>query len=239
MKIISWNCNMAFRKKYEYVTAIGTDLLVIQECEHKQILEKALDLEAYNDIIWIGNNKNKGLGVISFNDYYLEQLDVYNEAYKYVLPLKLSKERNSINVLAIWAMPHEKDRKKDYVGQVWGAINYYKHLFDGPTILVGDFNSNAIWNAQRKEGNHTDVVNFLAAKKILSLYHNENKVEHGEEKDPTIYLLKNLKKPYHLDYCFASSKLIGNKTSIEVGKHKDWLKLSDHMPLLINGLKFG
>lgn len=238
MKIISWNCNMAFRKKYLHVTSMNPDLLVIQECEHEQKLKKALEGSGFNKIYWIGKNPNKGLGVISRNNIEIETMEIYNPEFEYVLPIKISTKKSTLNLFAIWAMPHESDRKKDYVGQVWAAINYYKKLLDHTSILIGDFNSNAIWDKQGKEGNHSDVVEYLNKRDIKSLYHKEYKVAHGEELDPTIYLLKNLKKPYHLDYCFASANLIGGKTSIEVGKHKDWLKLSDHMPLIIEGLNF-
>jgi exonuclease III len=33
MKIITWNCNGAFRKKFESLVSIDADILVIQECE--------------------------------------------------------------------------------------------------------------------------------------------------------------------------------------------------------------
>jgi exonuclease III len=38
MKITTWNCNGAFRKKYHLLEDFGADILVIQECEdHAQI----------------------------------------------------------------------------------------------------------------------------------------------------------------------------------------------------------
>lgn len=228
---------MAFRKKYEYVTSLDPDLLVIQECEQKEKLAEALEATDYNEIIWIGNNPHKGIGVISYKDYQIKKMPVYNKEFEYVLPIQLSKGEKVINLFAIWAMPHKSVRSKDYVGQVWGAINYYAESLDNDSILIGDFNSNAIWNKQRKEGNHSDVVNFLQEKNIKSLYHQMNNEEHGKEKTPTIYLLKNIKKPYHLDYCFASTNLINKKTNIEIGKPKEWLKLSDHMPLIIEELE--
>jgi len=236
MKIISWNCNMAFRNKYEHVVAMDPDLLVIQECEHKQKLSDALADSGYNEIVWIGNNKHKGLGVITFNHCHVEQIEDYNDEFDYVLPLQLNNGAKKINLFAIWAMPHASVRSKDYVGQVWGAVNHYKDLLNESCILIGDLNSNAIWDKQRKNGNHTDVVNLLEKNNIVSVYHRQYQVEHGKEKDPTIYLLKNIKKPYHLDYCFASEELLGMNTKIDIGNPKDWLKLSDHMPLIIDGL---
>jgi hypothetical protein len=61
--------------------------------------------------------------------------------------------------------------------------------------------------------------------------------KHGEELAPTIYLLKQIPKPFHLDYCFVPSAMLTSATTIEIGSPGDWLKLSDHMPVIIDGLK--
>ncbi len=236
MKIISWNCNMAFRKKYERIIEQSPDLLIIQECENKDKLQKALEAFQHNEIIWYGRNPHKGLAVISFNKVHIELAEDFNTEYEYVLPIKMKIGRRKINLFAIWAMPHKTDRKKNYVGQVWGAIQYYKSELKKNTILIGDFNSNAFWDNKIKTGNHSDVVNFLNDYKIYSLYHRQEKIKHGDEKDPTIYLLKQISKPYHLDYCFCSQSLIIKTTTIKVGQHNDWIKLSDHMPIIVESL---
>ena len=59
-------------------------------------------------------------------------------------------------------------------------------------------------------------------------------MEHGKEANPTFYLYKNINKPYHMDYCFASKKLLNPNTSLEIGGYEIWSKLSDHMPLIID-----
>ena len=130
-------------------------------------------------------------------------------------------------------MPHQT-RSKGYVGQVWGALQAYTQLENA--IWIGDFNSNAIWNRERKKGNHGDVVERLRQQGVSSLYHSLLDEQEGEESQPTIYLLKNKEKPFHLDYCFAPNVMITDKTTIEVGQHDDWIKLSDHMPVIVKRL---
>lgn len=236
MRIITWNCNMAFRKKYERIMELAPDLLVLQECEHKEKLEIALDQTNYNEIIWYGENPHKGVAAITYNNLTIELLDIHDPEYQYVLPLRLTRRGTAYNLFVIWAMPHKTERRKNYVGQIYGAIHHYSELLDEPSILVGDFNSNAIWDKKRRDNNHSNVVAFLDKKSIKSLYHLRNSSRHGEEPDPTLYLLKNIDKPYHIDYCFASKGLIKRSTKISVGHHNDWLKLSDHMPVIIDKL---
>lgn len=227
---------MAFRNKYEKILELKPDLLVLQECEGKEKISKALKDYPVNNIIWYGENPHKGVAIISFNDLEIELLPDHDPEFQYIVPVRLKYFEQSINLFCIWAMPHKTERAKDYVGQIWGAVHHYSTLLDQDSILVGDFNSNAIWDKSRKQGNHSDVINFLNEKHIYSLYHNLLDYKHGEEAHPTLYLLKKRHKPYHMDYCCLSQSLITSKTKITVGSFEEWIKLSDHMPLIIEQL---
>lgn len=237
MKIISWNCNMAFRKKYEKVLSLAPDLLVLQECENDKKLKDALSQFDHNQVIWHGNNQHKGVAIISFNSIKIELIEDHKLEFEYIIPLKLTNGSLEINLFCIWAMPHKTIRARRYIGQVWAAINYYSPYLTQESILIGDFNSNAIWDEKRRVGNHTDVVNLLLEKDIQSIYHLKNNCAHGLEQDPTFFLVKNIEKTYHMDYCFASNRLISKKTTIKIGQYEEWIKLSDHMPVIIENLK--
>jgi len=227
---------MAFRKKYEQILRIRPDLLIIQECENESKLKSCLESIEYNEIIWYGNNPNKGIGILSFNNIKIELGENHNPEFEYIIPLKLKTKKRIINLFVVWAKDNKTEWMKRYIGQVWGAINYYSNYLDDDTILIGDFNSNAIWDKKKRIANHSDVVKYLNDKKIISIYHEKNNCEHGMEKHPTFYLTKKREKEFHIDYCFASKNIIASNTKIEVGEFEDWIKLSDHMPIIINGL---
>lgn len=46
-------------------------------------------------------------------------------------------------------MDNKENYEARYIAQVWLAINYYNDLLDKPSILIGDFNSNKIWDKKR------------------------------------------------------------------------------------------
>ena len=227
---------MAFRKKYQRILELKPDLLLLQECENGDKLKETIKELPYNQLFWYGNNKHKGVAAISFNKTTIAKSRSHNSDFEYIIPLLLKTNKGNINLFNVWAMPHKTERQKNYVGQVWGAINHYSRRLNKQSIIIGDLNSNAIWDKKYRVGNHSDVVQLLNKKSIHSIYHRQEKEEHGKEKQPTFYLTKKLEKPYHLDYCFATEDLIGKNTSIKVGKYDEWIELSDHMPIIIDHL---
>jgi hypothetical protein len=108
MKIISWNCKMAYRKKAELILKYHPDLVVVPECEYFEESAKTL---------WFGDNPKKGIGIFSYSDFRLELLSEYYPSFKYVVPIKVSGPLN-FNLFAIWAMNDANDVRKRYVGQV-------------------------------------------------------------------------------------------------------------------------
>ena len=233
MRIITWNCNMAFRKKAELILGYKPDILIVPECEHPDKLRFPEGTLVPADAYWYGSNKNKGLGVFSYGNYKLKLLDVHNPDFKNIVPFTVSGGCQDFTLFAIWANnPFDKDGQ--YVTQVWKAINYYDELLSsGRAILTGDFNSNTIWDRPRRVGNHSAVVSRLKAKNIVSTYHHFFEKEQGKEEHATLFMYRHHDKPYHIDYCFASACFIEKLLKVEVGTYTDWSKYSDHKPLIV------
>lgn len=232
MKIITWNCNMAFRQKAEYILTELPDILIIPECEQpdKMIFKK--DISKPTDIFWYGQNPNKGLGIFSYSDLKIKFLNVHNPEFKYIVPLSISNDKIELTVFAIWA---QKPQNHDcYTEQIWNAVHFYDDLLNRENIiLAGDFNSSSIWDKPNRVYNHTNLVDVLKSKKIYSCYHSFHNQEQGKESASTLFMHRKVDRPYHIDFCFASANLIDKIKSVHIGAYENWTKFSDHKPLIV------
>jgi len=234
MKLISWNCQGAFRKKAEIILPHKPDIVVVQECECPDKLRFSSATQRPTDFNWYGDNIHKGIGIFSYSDYRFELLEIFNPEFRYILPFRVTRKGKAFTLLAIWAMDNKEKREARYIGQIWLAINHYTQLLKGSVILIGDFNSNKIWDYKDRVGSHSSVVSLLAASNIQSVYHKFFNQQQGAEAHPTFFLQRNKKKPYHIDYCFASADILEKLQYIEIGRYKKWAAHSDHSPLIIN-----
>ena len=233
MKIIAWNCNMAYRKKAAAILSHQPDIVVVPECECPDNLAFGVEVTKPADILWFGRNKHKGLGIFSYSNWRFRLLDDHNESLRMIVPVEVCDGKERFILFAIWANnPDDKDGQ--YVTQVWKAIHHYEHLFKNvPVVLAGDFNSNTIWDRKSRIGNHSDVVKFLEERNIHSAYHAHHQMKQGKEAHPTHYLYRHENKPYHLDYCFVSSPWFERITEVEIGSHANWSAYSDHVPVMV------
>lgn len=232
MKIITWNCNMAYRKKAAAILEHAPDIVIVPECEHPAKLLFPPGLPKPTDTVWFGDNLNKGLGIFSYGNFRLKKLRIHDPSIKLVVPIAVTGGSFDFTLFAIWAN-NPSDPDGTYVEQIWKAIHQYrKKIKRTRTVLAGDFNSNTIFDKKYRVGNHSHVVENLAKKGIHSVYHLHHGQEHGKEAHPTWYLYRHADKPFHLDYCFVSKDLSDKIRSVEIGAHGDWVKYSDHVPVI-------
>ncbi len=224
---------MAFRRKANLILASKPDILIVPECEHPDKLKFEGNIQAPADTLWFGTNPNKGLGIFSYSHFRFKLLDDYNPAFRIVIPLSVTGGDTSFTLYAIWAY-NPSDPDGTYIEQVWKAMDYYEdRITSKQTILIGDFNSNTIWDKKHRVSNHSSVVKRLEDKGIISAYHIHHQQEQGKEKDPTLYLYRHQDKPYHLDYCFVSRDMAEKIRSVEIGDYESWKDYSDHVPLMV------
>ena len=63
MKIISWNCNGAFRKKAHLLSQYDADCCIIQECENPEKFLFPTDFNDQYQHFWTGMSDRRGLGI--------------------------------------------------------------------------------------------------------------------------------------------------------------------------------
>ncbi|MEM7801687.1 MAG: endonuclease/exonuclease/phosphatase family protein [Chloroflexota bacterium] len=231
MKIVTWNCNGAFRKKRDEILKYDPDLFVIQECEDPAQSQNKdyVSWSAGYTVYWVGENKHKGLAIFSKKEHELKRLRWWSHGYQLFLPCLFNQ---STIVLGVWTK-QVGPPSQNYVVQLWHYLGkHMAKLSQSDAVILGDFNSNSIWDTKKPIGSHGQVVAKLNRRGFDSCYHRMMRERHGEETVPTFYLYKNREKPYHLDYIFLSKRLAERQTHFEVGRPSEWLAYSDHVPLV-------
>jgi exonuclease III len=226
LRILTWNCHGAFRRKHKQIAIYQADVAIIQECEDPAYY--SYDEVCYENYIWTGERKQRGLAIFSKKNIELNQLDWPDYGLKHFIPCSLNGQ---LNLLAVWT---KNANDHGYIGQLWKYLQFNSAALDVQNaIICGDLNSNAIWDRPRRHWNHSHVVEILQSMNILSAYHHTWGDAHGAETTPTFYMYRNLEKPYHIDYIFLSERLIKSPYfKISIGRPEKWIAYSDHMPLI-------
>lgn len=219
MKIISWNCCGKFREKFSAIQKEDADIYVIQECENPEKYKAAFQdfLATY---IWHGEKDNKGLGIFVKPHISIEKNDWLTYCLRHFISVKIN---NDFDLLGVWAC-------EPYIAEYYIYQNINFDFYNQNTIIIGDFNSNAIWDKKHEVRTHTAVINELLTKNLVSAYHHVTGEQAGCETQPTFYLYRHDNKKYHIDYCFIDPTRI---KKFQILNSTDWLQYSDHLPIQI------
>ena len=232
MRVVLWNCKDGINKQsqVDYFNNFEADLAILPELKEKNIETLSPD-----SAIWVTNNHYnrypKGLGVLSFNGFNLEEYP-RDEEMEIFIPLKVFKEEFSMNLLAVWNFywACKQGRFKDVRGDnclEWSALRHYKPLFDDPIMVAGDWNFGP--TLYPKEFDKLDGM--LEKSGLKSLYHIFHKIpllesNHMTFRAPTGHL-------HHLDHIFGSKYFYANMKKLSVGDLESAV-LSDHAPIILD-----
>ncbi|MEO8174123.1 MAG: hypothetical protein ABI581_13610 [Sediminibacterium sp.] len=103
MKIITWNCNMAYRRKAAAILEYAPDIVIIPECEHPDKLFFPEHLPQPTNTLWFGENTNKGLGIFSYGNFRLKKMRIHDPSIKLVVPVAVTGGSFDFTLFAIWA----------------------------------------------------------------------------------------------------------------------------------------
>ena len=221
MRMVSWNCCGKLREKFSLLQEICADIIVVQECENPEVTDDATYKKFAENHIWRGDKPGKGLGIFAKSNIKIEQLEWDNHLLRHFIPVRINED---FILLAVWAC-------RPYIEEyaVYQDIHYDK--YENSMIIIGDFNSNKIWDNKRVEyRSHSSVVGKLSYKGLHSAYHFSTGEDSGGEETGTFYLYRNIDRKYHIDYCFIDPKKI--KDFAILGRDF-WLKYSDHIPIVL------
>ncbi len=236
MRIATWNCNMAFRRKFARLLDLKPDLAVIPECESREFLAAEAAFKP-SSAIWIGDNPCKGLGVFAFGAFRARLDLLHRPDIPYAVPLRIGGPVK-LRLLAVWACHHKPNSFENRVGPLRRALREYDRFLTGsPVVVTGDFNNNVYWDRPSHPNNHAAAVDDLRRLGLESAYHVARGVAQGEEPEPTLYWRDRRRDGpiYHIDYCFIPKRWTRRLARVDVGNFADWVGagLSDHVPLLV------
>ena len=235
MRLITWNCKGAFRRKHDFALALSPDILVVPECEKLSGVQQLLGSRAVRSFEWFGTNPRKGMAVVSYGDYKLQVHPSYEPSHQWIIPLSVTGPKPFI-LFAVWTLPLGGYSGR-YVRPLLEAFESYKELMtSSEAVWVGDFNSNFVFDRPSRRYKFCDFVALLGQSGFHSLYHQQRGCEHGEELDKTFYLYHRADRGYHIDYVFAAAGFHPQGFNVTIGSHIDWSKHSDHAPLICDVL---
>lgn len=228
MKIISWNCNGAFRRKYNelFKAYPDADLFIVQECESPDFYNSLEYKTIYQQGFHAGTPDyyTKGIGVFSPHKLWLRRTKCKYANFLMMMsyaPFEVANKK----ILAVW--PHGK-----YVEEMIDFLRLNDEIITDEFLIIGDTNSSSVFNTHHPRGkNHDILVEMLKQKGLVDAYNYITGEDEGKESQQTFYLHRYPSMPYHLDRAFVAPERI---KSFSVAEDRDfWLTLSDHIPIEI------
>ena len=231
LKLLTWNCQGAFRKKYPLIADLTPDLAVIQECEHPDRIPWKQGRPPASTL-WFGEKPTKGLGVFSWTDLTFEPLAEYDPTIRYCIPIQITAPYR-FHLIAVWAMDHKVD-SHSYSGQVYQALGAYRDFIEASdTVLMGDYNSSTLTTPKSRLGNHATLTLDLNRLWLVSAYHQFYFEKQGQEKRWTFFHHRKPDRRGHIDYAYIPTRWLRRLSNVQVGDPKTWLTHSDHCPVIV------
>src|SRR5581483_9402077 len=103
MRIVSWNCCMAFHDKLPLLVELAPSVAVVPECADVATLRRKAPLFLPPSAVWVGDNPNKGLGIFGFGNYSVSLDPCHDAAIRWIAPVHVEGPI-SFHLLAVWAI---------------------------------------------------------------------------------------------------------------------------------------
>ena len=223
---------MALHKKQQYLSELKPDIAIVPECAAPEVVKSHCQEFRFNDADWVGENKNKGLGVFAFGEITLSRDECFDPRFSQYIPLNVEIAGKSMfNLLAVWSFNRRRKIEGIANPTVAAFAHYSSFLAGSNSIAAGDFNNCPAFDKPKSPNKMKNTVATLARCGLKSAYHFFNDCELGEEADQTHFWRKG-EKEFHIDYCFVPEGAQIRK--VAVGSREQWIDRSDHAPLVVD-----
>jgi endonuclease/exonuclease/phosphatase family metal-dependent hydrolase len=177
----------------------------------------------------MGTNPQNGVAAIPGRGFEVALGPVTPKAPWSILPLEVSGPVG-LHSLMVWTR-----KEHEYVQGLDAALSAYaRFLLAAPSVVLGDFNANAIWDNPRRP---TDFSRLALRLKdqfgLVSAYHARSGQAFGSESQATHYFWRKRSRPFHIDYCFVPLEWVARLQTVTILDGPPWDALSDHRPLVI------
>jgi len=232
LKLLTWNCQGAFRKKYPLIAGLAPDLAVIQECECPERIPWKLG-KPPAAFLWFGEGLNKGLGVFSWTNLTFQAVENYDASLRFCVPIRVTAPYQ-FQLIAVWTKDDKRMSSHSYSGQLYGALGAYREFIQAAdTVVIGDYNSSKRTTPKNRLGNHATLALDLSDLWLVSAYHQFYFEKQGQEKRWTYFRGRKLDRPAHIDYVYIPSRWTRRLSNVQVGDPHGWLEHSDHCPVIV------
>lgn len=217
LTITTWNCADGFAKKRPFLAEMDADILCIQELRENAFAQEAPN---WHHATFTKSDTARGLAIFS-----RVPLTAFPMRYRKTDRAYVALQSEDFAILGAWVKPAE-----NYVTPSQRVFRQFLRKLDRPGLILGDLNQNAVFDPDRKTGLFKDTAKMMEKAGLRSLYHQHSGHSFGQE-EPTHWLTFSEKRPYHLDYIWASHTFRLDR--FELFPADPWLteRRSDHLPL--------
>ncbi|RYZ77565.1 MAG: endonuclease/exonuclease/phosphatase family protein [Proteobacteria bacterium] len=218
-------------EQLEYFRSLKADVAIIPELKQKNIA--AINPES---AVWVTNNHSaaspKGLGVLAFNGFKLEELPSDQEMEIFI-PVRVSKDKFGFNLLAVWNFysAAKQGRFKGAKGErtvEYAALAHYKELFSDPCVVAGDWNLGPTFSPV----SYTRVSKMLLGSGLSCLYKSHHSLPDTDIGLPTFRHSRG-EATHNLDHIFGSEYFVKRTSAFDVRPLAEAV-LSDHAPVILD-----
>ncbi len=231
LRIVTWNCNMALRRKFDRLLTLRPDVAVVQECANPDAAGPKgwrPDCAAYD---WIGFNPDKGLGIFAFGDLALARHASYSDGYALYLPVTVTGGCR-LNLLGLWVA----DPRKIPPGSTHeplAALHYYRpFLAAGPSVVAGDFNRLPQQMSVRHSGAGSSVLDALVQAGLVNADTVMGDAAGQASLRRTHFHQRKFSRGFVVDYVFIPAHETVRLAAFNACDPHDWITWSDHVPLV-------